>query len=55
MEKKQPKLKHEMYCSRSNMRCAVYHLDGICPDVRDCAACKAEKEEGFDPGGYEYS
>lgn len=32
-----------MYCSKSNMRCLVYHPDGVCPDVRDCEACKAEK------------
>ncbi len=24
------------------MRCAVYHPDGICPDVRDCEACKED-------------
>ena len=32
--------KHRMYCVKSGMRCLVYHPDGICPDVRDCEACK---------------
>ena len=43
-QEKQPKLKHKMYCSKSDMRCAVYHTDGICPDVRDCEACKSENQ-----------
>jgi hypothetical protein len=34
------KPKHRMYCAKSGMRCAVYHYDGICPDIRDCEACK---------------
>lgn len=34
---------HRMYCGKSGMRCLVYHADGICPDVRDCDACKLER------------
>ena len=40
LKKKKEKLIHRMYCAKSGMRCVVYHLDGICPDVRDCEACK---------------
>lgn len=31
-----------MYCRKSNMRCLVYHSDGMCPDITDCEACKLE-------------
>lgn len=46
MEEKTKDIKpeHKMYCTKSNMRCAVFHTDGICPDVRDCEACKVENK-----------
>ena len=34
---------HRRYCRKSGLACLVYHIDGICPDVRDCEACKEEK------------
>lgn len=37
------KKKHRMYCAKSGIRCLVLHPDGMCPDIRDCEACKAEK------------
>lgn len=39
------KLKHRMYCAKSGMACAVFHEDGICPDVRDCEGCAAERQD----------
>ena len=36
------KIKHRMYCAKSNMRCAVYHPDGICPNIADCEVCLEE-------------
>ncbi len=36
------KVAHRRFCGKSGFNCAVYHLDGICPDVRDCEGCKAE-------------
>lgn len=38
------KPQHRRYCSKSGMRCAVNHPDGICPDIRDCEACKLESQ-----------
>lgn len=38
-------MEHRKYCTKSNMRCAVFHVDGICPDVRDCEACKEETKQ----------
>lgn len=43
MNKEKPKLKHKMYCAKSNMRCLVDHLGETCPDVTDCEACKEDK------------
>ena len=42
-EREEPK--HRKYCRKSDMKCLVYHVDGICPDERDCEACKLEKKE----------
>lgn len=41
---KEKKIEHRMYCRKSAMRCAVYHEDGVCPDIRDCEACKEENK-----------
>ena len=41
MRKKPP---HRMYCGKSGMSCAVYHVGKPCPDVTDCEACKWEDE-----------
>jgi len=36
-------VKHLPYCRKSGVSCLVMHSDGVCPDVRDCEACKADK------------
>lgn len=46
-------LMHSKYCGKNGMVCLVYHTDGICPDVRDCEACKAEK--GHSAPSYSYN
>lgn len=35
-------VKHRMYCLKSNMKCLVYHVGGVCPDETECEGCKAE-------------
>lgn len=41
---KKSKQRHRMYCSKSTMRCATFHSDGICPSVRDCEGCEEDKK-----------
>lgn len=44
-EKPATQPKHRMYCGHSGLMCLVYHADGVCPDVRDCEACKANRKD----------
>ncbi len=40
---------HRRYCAMSKMRCLVYHPNGICPDIRDCEACKQDNVNEMPP------
>ena len=49
LEKDVNETKHRMYCAMSGMRCLVYHPNGICPDIRDCEACRQDNVNEMPP------